>query len=50
MPKKNISNIGFEWARILKRVAEDPLSFVKKHFMRNLSEQGSQQISGDSDG
>jgi transposase len=40
IPKKNISKIGFEWVKILKRISEDPLSFVKKYFMRNLSEAG----------
>jgi len=40
IPKKNISKIGFAWVKILKRISEDPLSFVKKYFMRNLSEAG----------
>jgi len=40
IPRKNISTIGFEWVKILRRITEDPLSFVKKYFMLNFSEAG----------
>lgn len=40
IPKKNISKLGFEWARVIKRIVEDPVLFLKKYFMRNLSEAG----------
>lgn len=40
IPKKNISNIGFEWARIIKKALENPYTFLKTYFMRNLSEAG----------
>lgn len=38
IPRKNISKLGFEWAPVIKRIAEDPVEFLKKYFMRNLSE------------
>lgn len=38
IPRKNISKLGFEWASVIKRIAEDPVEFLKKYFMRNLSE------------
>jgi transposase len=40
IPKKNISKLGFEWARVVKRMVEDPVLFLEKYFMRNLSEAG----------
>lgn len=40
IPKRNISKLGFEWARVIKRAIEDPMRFVKRYFMRNLSEAG----------
>jgi len=40
IPKKNISKIGFEWSKIIKRIIEDPFMFMKNHFKRNLSECG----------
>lgn len=40
IPKKNISRLGFEWTRIIKRIAEDPILFLKRYFKRNLSESG----------
>lgn len=40
IPKKNISKLGFEWARVIKRIIEDPVLFLRKYFMRNLSEAG----------
>lgn len=38
IPKKNISKLGTEWVPIIKRMAEDPVEFLGKYFMRNLSE------------
>jgi len=40
IPKKNIANIGLEWARIIKRMIEDPYLFLKNYYLRNLSESG----------
>ena len=40
IPKKNVSKLGFEWYRVVKRIVEDPVLFLKKYFMRNLSEAG----------
>jgi len=40
IPKKNISRIGFEWVKIFRKIAENPFLFLKKYFMRNLSEAG----------
>ena len=40
IPKRNISKLGFEWYRVVKRIVEDPVLFLKKYFMRNLSEAG----------
>jgi len=40
IPKKNISKLGFEWTRVIKRIIEDPVLFLEKYFMRNLSEAG----------
>ncbi|MDI6856651.1 MAG: ISNCY family transposase [Candidatus Thermoplasmatota archaeon] len=40
IPRKNISRIGFEWARVIKKIIEDPVKFLKDYFMRNLSESG----------
>ncbi|MEA1993865.1 MAG: hypothetical protein U9N35_05665 [Euryarchaeota archaeon] len=38
LPKKNLSNFGMEWYRILNRVAEDPYGYLKEYFKRELSE------------
>lgn len=40
IPKRNISKLGFEWARIVKRIIEAPVLFMRRYFMRNLSEAG----------
>lgn len=40
IPRKNLSKLGFEWARIIKRIAENPFTYLKRYFMRNLSEAG----------
>ena len=40
IPKKNIVNIGLEWAKIIKRMIEDPYLFLKNYYLRNLSESG----------
>ncbi|KXB07185.1 transposase [candidate division MSBL1 archaeon SCGC-AAA382C18] len=38
LPKKNLSNFGYEWHEILNRVKEDPYGFLKNYFKRELSE------------
>lgn len=40
IPKKNISRIGMEWSRIIRRIMDGPLSYLKTYFQRNLSESG----------
>ncbi|MFQ5816009.1 MAG: ISNCY family transposase [Candidatus Hydrothermarchaeaceae archaeon] len=40
IPKKNISKLGSQWVRIIRRIAENPTKFLKRYFMRNLSESG----------
>ena len=40
IPKKNIAKIGLEWAKIIKRMKEDPYLFLKSYLLRNLSESG----------
>jgi len=40
LPKKNISKIGIEWSRVIKRIIGDPLEYLKNYFMRNISESG----------
>lgn len=40
IPKKNISNIGLLWAKVIKRIIESPLRFITEYFMRNLAECG----------
>ena len=40
IPKSNMSKIGFDWARVIKRIIENPFNFMKTHFKRNLSESG----------
>ena len=40
IPKKNISNIGLLWSKVIKRIIESPLKFLCEYFMRNLSEGG----------
>lgn len=40
IPKKNIAKLGFEWVRIFKRIIDNPRDFLKRYFMRNLSEAG----------
>jgi transposase len=40
IPKKNIANFGARWVEIFKRIADDPVAFLKRYFLRNLSEAG----------
>lgn len=40
IPKKNIAKLGYEWVRIIRRIMDNPLEFLKHYFMRNLSEAG----------
>jgi len=40
IPKKNIAKIGLEWAKIIKRMKEDPYLFLKNYLLRNLNESG----------
>jgi transposase len=40
IPKKNISRLGFDWVRVIRRIAEEPVKFLRRYFMRNLSEAG----------
>ncbi len=40
IPKKNIAKLGFEWIRIIRRIMKSPKEFLKRYFMRNLSEAG----------
>lgn len=40
LPKKNISKIGIEWSRVIKRIIEAPFAYLKDYFKRNLSESG----------
>lgn len=40
IPRKNLSRIGIPWFRILKRIASDPLAYLREYFQRNLSENG----------
>jgi transposase len=38
LPKKNISKIGPRWAKIFRKILEDPIEYLKTYFLRNLSE------------
>jgi transposase len=38
LPKKNISKIGLKWAKIFRKILEDPVQYLKTYFQRNLSE------------
>jgi transposase len=38
VPKRNISRIGFGWARVIERALADPASFLGRYFERSLSE------------
>ena len=40
LPKKNISRIGVEWSRVIRRIIGGPLEYLKTYFQRNLSESG----------
>ena len=40
IPKKNISEIGIRWSVIFRRIAENPIAFLSRYFLRNLSESG----------
>ncbi len=36
LPKKNLSNFGYEWLEILNRIKEDSYGFQKEYFSRNF--------------
>ena len=38
LPKKDLSNFGYEWHEILNRIKDDPYGFLKDYFKRELSE------------
>jgi transposase len=38
IPKRNISRVGFGWARVVERAFMDPAAFLRRYFARNLSE------------
>ena len=40
IPKKNISRLGPSWVRVIRRIAEEPMKFLRRYSMRNLSEAG----------
>lgn len=40
MSRKNLSKLGLEWPDIIRRIARDPFMYLKRYFMRNLSEAG----------
>ena len=40
IPKKNISKLGMEWSKVVRRIACSPISYLKRYFKRNLSEAG----------
>lgn len=40
IPKKNISKIGIKWSNIFRRIAEDPIAYLSRYFLRNLNESG----------
>jgi len=40
IPKNNISKIGIEWSRIIRKIIESPYTYLKTYFKRNLSESG----------
>ena len=40
IPRRNISRLGFEWAKVIRRIIEAPSLFLRCYFMRNLSEAG----------
>lgn len=40
IPKKNIASFGSGWTTVFQRIASDPIAFLKRYFLRNLSEAG----------
>ncbi|KXA96056.1 transposase, partial [candidate division MSBL1 archaeon SCGC-AAA259J03] len=38
LPKKNLSNFGYEWHKILNKIKENPYKYLKDYFKRELSE------------
>jgi len=38
IPKDNISKIGLKWAKIFRKILEDPVEYLENYFQRNLSE------------
>jgi len=40
IPKRNMARIGFDWLRVIEKIAETPYQFLKRYFKRNLNESG----------
>lgn len=40
IPKKNLTNFGSEWIKVIKRIIGDPVAFLKRYFKRCVSEAG----------
>ena len=40
IPKKNISNIGIEWPRIIRKILKSHVGYLKEYYQRNLGEGG----------
>lgn len=40
IPKKNIASFGFRWTKVFQRIASNPIEFLGRYFLRNLSESG----------
>ena len=38
LPKRNISRVGFGWARVIERALVDPAAFLERYLERSLSE------------
>ena len=38
--KKNLTNFGPEWTKVIKRMMINPIAFLKRYIKRNLSESG----------
>jgi transposase len=38
IPKDNISKIGLKWAKIFRKIIENPVEYLENYFQRNLSE------------
>lgn len=40
IPKSNLTKIGMDWSRIIRKIIANPRTFLKRYFKRNLSESG----------